>query len=211
MPWGKVAWEILATGEKFTARSHTPLPPPPLLSTLQNPDGFRGSIYMHKVGLVGSACGAQQLQRRQVAPSAEVWTGRPLPRPLPSATAHPTKFNPTGRPCMALLLRFPPTAHPTTSHPGCPQDKGGPLRLGPVWDYNEAYGMCCGYPIAGHENQASTCRLPASQMAGGCLPPCHRHSTRPGAEAPATCRRLLSNNGHSTAPPQRRHMFNTNT
>lgn len=29
------------------------------------------------------------------------------------------------------------------------QEIGGPLSAGPPWDYNEAYGTCCGYPIEG--------------------------------------------------------------
>lgn len=33
------------------------------------------------------------------------------------------------------------------------KDKGKPLHIGPIWDLNESMGMCCGYPIAGYENQ----------------------------------------------------------
>jgi hypothetical protein len=29
---------------------------------------------------------------------------------------------------------------------------GGPLVLGPPWDFNEAWGLCCGYPIEGYQN-----------------------------------------------------------
>lgn len=29
------------------------------------------------------------------------------------------------------------------------KDAGGPLVLGPIWDLNEAFGLCCGYPIEG--------------------------------------------------------------
>lgn len=29
------------------------------------------------------------------------------------------------------------------------KDRGGKLMMGPVWDYNEAFGICCGYPIEG--------------------------------------------------------------
>ncbi|CAD7695843.1 unnamed protein product [Ostreobium quekettii] len=32
------------------------------------------------------------------------------------------------------------------------KDAGGPLVAGPAWDYNEAYGQCCGYPIEGYDN-----------------------------------------------------------
>jgi len=32
------------------------------------------------------------------------------------------------------------------------KDASGPLVAGPAWDYNEAYGMCCGYPIEGYDN-----------------------------------------------------------
>eukprot|EP00879_Flechtneria_rotunda_P006440 GHRR01006769.1.p1 GENE.GHRR01006769.1~~GHRR01006769.1.p1 ORF type:complete len:491 (+),score=142.61 GHRR01006769.1:191-1663(+) len=31
------------------------------------------------------------------------------------------------------------------------KDSGGPLVMGPLWDYNEAFGMCCGYPIEGYQ------------------------------------------------------------
>ena len=31
------------------------------------------------------------------------------------------------------------------------KDKQKPLAMGPAWDYNEAYGMCCGYPIEGYD------------------------------------------------------------
>eukprot|EP01024_Parvocaulis_polyphysoides_P010918 TRINITY_DN13848_c0_g3_i2.p1 TRINITY_DN13848_c0_g3~~TRINITY_DN13848_c0_g3_i2.p1 ORF type:complete len:408 (-),score=67.69 TRINITY_DN13848_c0_g3_i2:268-1491(-) len=29
------------------------------------------------------------------------------------------------------------------------KDRGGLLSMGPVWDYNEAFGTCCGYPFEG--------------------------------------------------------------
>lgn len=29
------------------------------------------------------------------------------------------------------------------------KDRGAPLVLGPIWDLNEAFGLCCGYPIEG--------------------------------------------------------------
>ena len=32
------------------------------------------------------------------------------------------------------------------------KDRGGPLAMGPAWDYNEAMGQCCGYPIEGWQN-----------------------------------------------------------
>ncbi|CAD7695135.1 unnamed protein product [Ostreobium quekettii] len=32
------------------------------------------------------------------------------------------------------------------------KDRGGPLKMGPVWDYNEAFGTCCGFPIEGFQN-----------------------------------------------------------
>lgn len=32
------------------------------------------------------------------------------------------------------------------------KSKGSPLVAGPVWDYNEAYGLCCGFPIEGYQN-----------------------------------------------------------
>lgn len=31
------------------------------------------------------------------------------------------------------------------------QDAQGPIVMGPVWDYNEAYGICCGFPIEGFQ------------------------------------------------------------
>jgi hypothetical protein len=30
------------------------------------------------------------------------------------------------------------------------KDREGPLVLGPIWDLNEAFGLCCGYPIEGN-------------------------------------------------------------
>ena len=39
-----------------------------------------------------------------------------------------------------------PTAN-RRSDPADPQDLGSPLALGPMWDYNEAFGLCCGFPI----------------------------------------------------------------
>ncbi len=30
------------------------------------------------------------------------------------------------------------------------KDQDKPLAAGPMWDYNEAFGMCCGYPIEGY-------------------------------------------------------------
>jgi len=45
------------------------------------------------------------------------------------------------------------------------QDKGKALHIGPIWDYNEAFGMCCGYPITGYKDQVSNnskiCAVPA--------------------------------------------------
>jgi len=32
------------------------------------------------------------------------------------------------------------------------QSKEGTLRAGPMWDYNESFGLCCGYPIEGYQN-----------------------------------------------------------
>jgi hypothetical protein len=29
------------------------------------------------------------------------------------------------------------------------KDRGGPLVMGPIWDLNEAFGLCCGFPIDG--------------------------------------------------------------
>ena len=45
-----------------------------------------------------------------------------------------------------------------TGPPACTitQDRGKPLHMGPIWDYNEAFGLCCGYPIDGYENDVST-------------------------------------------------------
>ena len=39
--------------------------------------------------------------------------------------------------------------HPCPT-PSCPyhrQDRGSLLSMGPMWDYNEAFGICCGFPI----------------------------------------------------------------
>ena len=32
------------------------------------------------------------------------------------------------------------------------KDCGGLLAMGPMWDYNEAFGTCCGYPIEGYND-----------------------------------------------------------
>eukprot|EP00210_Caulerpa_lentillifera_P005000 g4774.t1 len=47
------------------------------------------------------------------------------------------------------------------------KDKGGPLRAGPVWDYNEAYGLCCGYPIEGYFNNG----VSSGQSGGSAISP----------------------------------------
>lgn len=45
------------------------------------------------------------------------------------------------------------------------QDKGKPLAMGPVWDYNEAFGVCCGFPIEGFKkNGHSTGRSGGSAI-----------------------------------------------
>lgn len=36
------------------------------------------------------------------------------------------------------------------------KDKQGPLQMGPMWDYNEAFGMCCGYPIDGWQREGAS-------------------------------------------------------
>eukprot|EP01023_Acetabularia_acetabulum_P024680 TRINITY_DN23768_c0_g1_i1.p1 TRINITY_DN23768_c0_g1~~TRINITY_DN23768_c0_g1_i1.p1 ORF type:complete len:372 (+),score=76.67 TRINITY_DN23768_c0_g1_i1:126-1241(+) len=33
------------------------------------------------------------------------------------------------------------------------KDRGGLLNMGPVWDYNEAFGTCCGYPFEGYTEE----------------------------------------------------------
>jgi len=32
------------------------------------------------------------------------------------------------------------------------KDRGGLLTMGPIWDYNEAFGTCCGYPFEGYDS-----------------------------------------------------------
>ncbi|KAH7616560.1 hypothetical protein Ndes2526B_g08649 [Nannochloris sp. 'desiccata'] len=32
------------------------------------------------------------------------------------------------------------------------KDRDGPLSMGPAWDYDEAFGICCGYPITGWDD-----------------------------------------------------------
>ena len=32
------------------------------------------------------------------------------------------------------------------------KDVGGKLHMGPLWDFNEAFGECCGYPIEGFQD-----------------------------------------------------------
>lgn len=36
------------------------------------------------------------------------------------------------------------------------KDRDGPLKMGPMWDYNEAFGMCCGYPIDGWQREGES-------------------------------------------------------
>ena len=36
------------------------------------------------------------------------------------------------------------------------KDKDGPIVMGPVWDYNEAYGECCGYPLDGWQRNGES-------------------------------------------------------
>ncbi|KAF6264711.1 coth protein-domain-containing protein [Scenedesmus sp. NREL 46B-D3] len=36
------------------------------------------------------------------------------------------------------------------------KDRAGPLVIGPLWDYNEAFGMCCGFPIEGFQQLGSS-------------------------------------------------------
>ena len=36
------------------------------------------------------------------------------------------------------------------------KDCGKPFTMGPMWDYNEAFGMCCGYPIEGYMNSGES-------------------------------------------------------
>lgn len=36
------------------------------------------------------------------------------------------------------------------------KDKDGPLAMGPMWDYNEAFGLCCGYPIDGWQREGES-------------------------------------------------------
>ena len=43
------------------------------------------------------------------------------------------------------------------------KDKDGPLEMGPMWDYNEAFGLCCGYPIDGWQREGES----MSGIAGG--------------------------------------------
>lgn len=36
------------------------------------------------------------------------------------------------------------------------KDRDGPLAMGPAWDYDEAFGECCGYPITGWNKQGQS-------------------------------------------------------
>lgn len=36
------------------------------------------------------------------------------------------------------------------------KDQDKPLAAGPMWDYNEAFGMCCGYPIEGYWDEGAS-------------------------------------------------------
>lgn len=33
------------------------------------------------------------------------------------------------------------------------KDRNGPLAMGPLWDFNEAYGLCCGFPLRGYDTE----------------------------------------------------------
>eukprot|EP01024_Parvocaulis_polyphysoides_P045715 TRINITY_DN4284_c0_g1_i2.p3 TRINITY_DN4284_c0_g1~~TRINITY_DN4284_c0_g1_i2.p3 ORF type:complete len:174 (+),score=38.78 TRINITY_DN4284_c0_g1_i2:252-773(+) len=36
------------------------------------------------------------------------------------------------------------------------KDANGVLNMGPIWDVNEAFGMCCGYPIEGYQKNGKS-------------------------------------------------------
>jgi len=36
------------------------------------------------------------------------------------------------------------------------KDRDKPLAMGPAWDYNEAFGLCCGYPITGWDKEGQS-------------------------------------------------------
>ena len=33
----------------------------------------------------------------------------------------------------------------------------GKLKAGPIWDKNEAFGQCCGFPIEGYQKGGESC------------------------------------------------------
>lgn len=69
------------------------------------------------------------------------------------------------------------------------KDRSAPLAAGPPWDYNEAFGLCCGYPMTGWDKQgasgpgASAGRAPARTSRRAAA---HRHDR--GSAAPAARR-----------------------
>ena len=106
----------------------------------KNPDGYRGSAFMHKARpppLLPA--------RRSCACTTpySTYTMRPqliCARRFRALALH--SVAPVIRNCGPARSSAPSTARHV-------QDASGPLRMGPPWDYNEAYGLCCGYPIEG--------------------------------------------------------------
>lgn len=40
------------------------------------------------------------------------------------------------------------------------KDVSAPLVMGPLWDYNEAFGICCGYPVTGFDKDGISTGAP---------------------------------------------------
>lgn len=36
------------------------------------------------------------------------------------------------------------------------KDRDAPISMGPVWDYNEAFGICCGFPVEGYDDNGKS-------------------------------------------------------
>lgn len=62
---------------------------------------------------------------------------------------------------LKLLPRCPP--RPPRGSTYMHKDADKPLAMGPAWDYNEAFGICCGFPVEGYDDNG----ISAPGVAGG--------------------------------------------
>lgn len=114
----------------------------------KNPDGYRGSIKMHKdrggplvMGPVWvSACaGAERLR----------WSALALPKRARGKGAACV------RPCVWPCVCVCACANAACAHGACTSAAAAAAAAGCVQDYNEAFGLCCGYPINGAHASAA--------------------------------------------------------